>query len=96
VALADRTGRVVRRERLDHQDRAALRARVARWPAGMPVVLEASFGWGWREWMRHRMDLVAVQTQVKCRIHAIFHRRGIFHDFSDLFGAGGRPWGGDR
>jgi len=27
VALADRTGRVVRRERLDHQDRAALRTR---------------------------------------------------------------------
>jgi len=153
VALADRNGRVLRRERLDHQDRAALRARVARWPTGMPVVLEASFGWGWlsdlleaagldvrlgdcfkvekmrqargmvktndkdaallaplpweptnwwevwrappavrdrREWLRHRMDLVAMQTQVKCRIHAIFHRHGIFHDFSDLFGAGGR------
>mgnify|MGYP006293325495 CR=1 FL=1 len=153
VALADRTGRGVRRERLDHPDREALRARVARWPTGMPVVLEASFGWGWlsdlleevgldvrlsncfkvekmrqargmvktndkdaallarlpweptngwevwrappdvrdrREWMRHRMDLVAVQTQVKCRIHALFHRHGIFHDFSDLFGAGGR------
>jgi transposase len=43
-----------------------------------------------RETMRHRADLVAVQTQVKCRIHAIFHRHGIFHDFSDLFGGGGR------
>jgi transposase len=43
-----------------------------------------------RESMRHRADLVAVQTQIKCRIHAIFHRHGIFHDFSDLFGGGGR------
>lgn len=43
-----------------------------------------------REWMRHRMDLVGLQTQTKCRIHAIFHRHGIFHEFSDLFGAAGR------
>jgi transposase len=45
-----------------------------------------------REWMRHRMDLVNLQTQTKCRVHAIFHRHGIFHDFSDLFGAGGRKF----
>jgi transposase len=43
-----------------------------------------------REWTRFRADLVKTQTQVKNRIHAIFHRHGIFHDFSDLFGAGGR------
>lgn len=43
-----------------------------------------------REWMRHRSDLVRVQTQTKNRIHAIFHRHGIFHDFSDLFGGQGR------
>jgi transposase len=43
-----------------------------------------------REWMRHRMDLVGMQTAVKCRIHAIFHRHGIFHEFSDLFGGKGR------
>lgn len=43
-----------------------------------------------REWTRFRADLVQAQTQVKNRIHAIFHRHGIFHDFSDLFGAGGR------
>jgi transposase len=65
-----------------------------------PLPLEASNWWEvWRappevrnrrEWMRHRTDLVGMQTQVKCRIHAIFHRHGIFHDFSDLFGGGGR------
>jgi len=153
VALVDESGRVVRRERLEHRDREALRRQLSGWPAGMTVVMEASFGWGWlsdvmeevglkvrlsncykveqmrkahgvgktndkdaallaelpletknwwevwrapaevrdrREWMRHRMDLVSVQTQTKARIHAIFHRHGIFHDFSDLFGGGGR------
>jgi transposase len=43
-----------------------------------------------REWMRHRANLVEMQTQVKNRIHAIFHRHGIYHDFSDLFGGRGR------
>jgi len=43
-----------------------------------------------REWMRYRADLVGVQTQTKSRICAVFHRHGIFHDFSDLFGCKGR------
>jgi transposase len=43
-----------------------------------------------REQMRFRGDLVAVQTAVKSRIHAIFHRHGLFHEFSDLFGGKGR------
>jgi len=43
-----------------------------------------------REWMRYRADLVGVQTQAKSRICAVFHRHGIFHDFSDLFGGKGR------
>ena len=153
VALCDEQGKVVRRERLEHRDRKALLRRLEQWPAGLPVVMEASFGWGWisdlmeevgidvrlsncfkvekmrkargwvktndkdaalqakllseddawwevwrapkevrerREWMRHRMDLVMIQTQTKNRIHAIFHRHGIFHDFSDLFGGKGR------
>lgn len=153
VAMVNQQERVVRRERLDHPDRQMLRQHLARWPAGMTAVLEASFGWGWlsdlmqeagidvrlancfkiekmrkarglaktndkdakllaslmgekdnwwevwrapkdvrarREWMRHRMDLVGMQTAVKCRIHAIFHRHGIFHNFSDLFGGKGR------
>jgi len=155
AALVDARGRVVRRERLEHRDRAGLREWLSRWPAGMTVVMEASFGWGWlsdvmaelglnvrlsncykvekmrqargqvktndkdaallaplpmeatdwwevwrapkevrdrREWMRHRMDLVSVQTATKGRIHAVFHRHGIFHEFSDLFGGGGRKF----
>ena len=153
VALVNAKGCVVRRERLEHRDRQALVRQLQQWPAGLTVVMEASFGWGWlsdlmeaqgldvrlsncykveqmrkarnwvktndkdanllallpaeaqrwwevwraprevrqqREGMRHRADLVVMQTQVKCRIHAIFHRFGIFHDFSDLFGGAGR------
>jgi transposase len=45
-----------------------------------------------REWMRYRSDLVGIQTQTKNRIHAIFHRHGIFHEFSDLFGVKGRSF----
>jgi len=45
-----------------------------------------------REQMRFRGDLVELQTMVKSRIHAIFHRHGIFHEFSDLFGAKGRKF----
>jgi transposase len=40
-------GDVVLRERLDHQDRARLREQLATWPKGVPIVMEASFGWGW-------------------------------------------------
>jgi transposase len=140
---------------LDHRDREKLREQLADWPQGIPVVLEASFGWGWlsdelrgagfdvhlsncfkvermrelrgwsktnkkdadllsqlplepskwwevwraskevrdaRELMRHRGDLVALQTQLKNRIHANFHRNGIFHEYSDLFGSQGRQF----
>ena len=45
-----------------------------------------------REQMRFRADLVGIQTAVKSRIHAVFHRHGIFHEFSDLFGAKGRKF----
>jgi transposase len=155
VSLRDAEARVVRRERLDHPDREKLRSRLSQWPKGVPVVLEASFGWGWlsdvmeeaglevhlsncfkvermrqargevktndkdadltsllpfeasnwwevwrapkevrdrREQMRYRADLVALQTTVKNRIHALFHRHGIFHEFSDLFGGPGRAF----
>ena len=153
VTMRDAEGKVVRRERLDHRDRAKLRQALSRWPAEVPMVMEASFGWGWladlmqelglrpalsncykleqmrkargwaktnkkdadmlsllpyetggwwkvwmappevrdrRELMRHRSSLVCVQTGTKNRICALFHRHGIFHDFSDLFGVGGR------
>jgi len=154
VTLRDAGGAVVARERLDHTDRESLRAQVSRWPPGTPVVLEASFGWGWisdlleaeglvpqlsncykveqmrkargwvktnrkdadlvsllpaettpwwqvwrapaevrdrREWMRYRAGLVAIQTETKNRIHALFHRHGIFFtEGTDLFGGVGR------
>ena len=153
VGMRDAQGQLLRRERLDHSDREQLRRRLAAWPKDVPIVLEASFGWGWlademqaaglqvelsncfkvekmrkarglpktndkdaqllselplektdwwrvwlappavrnqREWLRLRMDLVGLQTATKNRISAIFHRHGIFHEFSDLFGAGGR------
>lgn len=155
VTFRDSAGKIVRRERLEHPDRVQLRERIARWPQGKPVVLEASFGWGWlsdliaeagldvhlsncykvekmrkarglvktnkkdadltsllplessnwwevwraprdvrdrREQMRFRSDLVALQTTIKNRIHAMFHRNGIFHEFSDLFNGKGRPF----
>jgi transposase len=43
-----------------------------------------------REWMRYRMSLVAMQTQIKNRIHAVLHRHGILQEYSDLFGVHGR------
>jgi transposase len=155
VTMRNAAGEVVRRERLDHRDRGVLRRRLAQWPSGLEVVMEASFGWNWlademtaagmnvslsncykleqmrkarggaktnrkdadlvsllpmelsdwwkvwlappevrdrREWMRYRADLVGVQTQTKNRIHAVFHRHGIFHEFSDLFGGKGRAF----
>ena len=45
-----------------------------------------------REWMRYRSGLVRIGTQTQNRIHAVFHRHGIFHEFSDLFGAKGRAF----
>ena len=155
VTFRDPSGKVVRRQRLDHRHREELQERLNRWPKGIPVVMEASFGWGWlsdlleeagqevqlsncykveqmrkargwvktnkkdadlisllsfeqsdwwkvwrappdvrnrREQMRFRGDLVGLQTMVKNRIHAIFHRHGIFHEFSDLFGGKGRQF----
>ena len=153
VTGRDAEGRVVWRQRLEHADRAALRARLRQWPKGVPVVLEGTFGWGWlsdellaagldphlassskvaawrkargiaksnrtdadllselwtqqprwwevwlappevrelREWLRYRMGLVKMQTSLKNRMHAVLHRHGIVHEYSDLFGTAGR------
>ena len=158
VTFRDADGEVVSRQRLEHPDRQKLRRRLSQWPSGIPVVMEASFGWGWlsdlleeegmnvdlsncfkvekmrkargwaktnkkdadlisllpfemsdwwkvwrapvdvrnrREQMRFRADLVGMQTAVKSRIHAVFHRHGVFHEFSDLFGAKGRKFLGE-
>ena len=159
VTFRDADGEVVSRQRLEHPDRQKLRRRLSQWPSGIPVVMEASFGWGWlsdlleekgmnvdlsncfkvekmrkarglvktnkkdadlisllpfemsdwwkvwrapvdvrnrREQMRFRADLVGMQTAVKSRIHAVFHRHGVFHEFSDLFGAKGRKFLGEH
>lgn len=153
AALRDERAKIMGRRRIEHADREAMRTLLASWPAGTPVVLEGTFGWGWisdelvaaglephlasssklaawrkarglaksnrldadllselmsektrwwevwlppgevreqRELLRHRMALVQTQTAFKNRMHAILHRHGILHDYSDLFGAAGR------
>ena len=109
VSFRDPEGRMIRRERLDHPDREKLRQHIDQWPKKLPVVMEASFGWGWLsdlmqeagmevhlsncykvEQMRFRSQMVQLQTMVKNRIHALFHRHGIFHEYSDLFRGRGR------
>lgn len=47
VTFRDGAAKVAARSRLDHRDREKLKAKLSRWPKGMDVVLEASFGWGW-------------------------------------------------
>jgi transposase len=47
VTARDAANQILFRQRLEHADRAALRAKLARWPAGTPVILEGTFGWGW-------------------------------------------------
>lgn len=46
VTARDDQGKVVWRQRLDHRDRQALREQLEQWPKGVPVIMEASFGWG--------------------------------------------------
>jgi len=45
-----------------------------------------------RERTRYRQALVATRTELKNRVQAILHRLGLLHNFSDLFGKGGRQW----
>lgn len=144
--------RVVKRLRLEHADRAAMRAELTKLAAGTPVAMEGAFGWPWiadlldelgldphlghppaikvlakheakadrvdadrlgrfwlrgifpecylatpevrqlRERLRYRQALVHLRTGIKNRVQAILHRQGILHDFSDLFGKGGRAF----
>ena len=60
VTFRDEAGCVVRRERLEHPQRGQLWERLNRWPKGLPMVLEASFGWGWlRLSSEHRTTTIA-------------------------------------
>ena len=47
VTARDTEGRILWRERLRHEDRPRLREALTAWPKGVPVVMEATFGWGW-------------------------------------------------
>lgn len=47
VTARNSENRIVWRQRLDHRDRNELREQLRSWPEGTPVVLEATFGWGW-------------------------------------------------
>jgi transposase len=42
-----------------------------------------------REWLRHRMSLVRIQTSLKNQIHALLNRHGVIAPMSDLFGVAG-------
>ena len=144
--------RVVKRMRLEHADRAAMREELAKLAPATPVAMEGAFGWPWiadlvdelgldphlghppairvlakneakadrmdadrlgrfwlrgifpesylstpevrqlRERMRYRTAVVQLRTGIKSRIQAILHRHGVLHDYSDLFGKGGRAF----
>lgn len=45
-----------------------------------------------KELLRTRASLVHLRTEVKNRIHAILHKTGIQHEYSDLFGKAGREF----
>jgi transposase len=45
-----------------------------------------------RERMRYRMALSRIRTGIKNRIQAALHRRGVLHNYSDLFGKAGREF----
>lgn len=47
---------------------------------------------GWKEQCRFRASLINLRTQVKNKVHAILFKHSLKHNFSDLFGKGGRRW----
>ena len=47
LTARDSSGKIVLRHRLEHKDRNVLRDNLRLLPAGTPVVLEGTFGWGW-------------------------------------------------
>lgn len=47
---------------------------------------------GWKEQCRFRASLLNLRTQVKNKIHAILFKHALRHNFSNLFGKGGRAW----
>jgi transposase len=47
---------------------------------------------GWKEQCRFRASLINLRTQVKNKVHAILFKHSLRHNFTDLFGKGGRRW----
>ncbi len=47
----------MRRMRLEHRDRPAMRERLAELPTGTPVAMEGSFGWQWIADLLEELDL---------------------------------------
>lgn len=45
-----------------------------------------------RELLRFRMSLVRIRSSLKNKIHAVLAKRGIKHNFSDLFGKAGKEF----
>lgn len=46
----------------------------------------------WKEQCRYRASLLHLRAQVKNKIHAILFKHALKHNFSNLFGKGGRNW----
>jgi len=46
----------------------------------------------WKELVRFRASLLNIRTQVKNKVNAILHKHALRHNFSNLFGKGGRIW----
>jgi transposase len=46
----------------------------------------------WKEIVRHRASLMNLRTQTKNKVHAILHKQALIHQFTNLFGVGGRCW----
>ena len=42
-----------------------------------------------RDMCRHRITLVRLRTQIKNKVQSLLSKRGIFHEYSDLFGKAG-------
>ena len=61
VSWCDASGRRLARERLEHGDREVLRRRIGRWPQDVPVVMEASFGWGW---LSDELDVAGIDVHL--------------------------------
>ena len=47
---------------------------------------------GWKEQCRFRASVMNLRTQTKNKIHAILFKHSLKHNFSNLFGKGGRRW----